>query len=190
MGGLVSIATGAFLVPNPLAALQQRMLDTIATLMEARSYLGLSEWQRQFEQAIIEHHAAACFAGQGANTLSARADAELGQLLQTQLDYLAGFAETIDTLTPAQAAARAALYVGPLRATYARGSTVLWDLPFYPGEGTPCLVNCHCSWRIEVDDLEELNARAYWVLGGSEHCVGCTGRARRNPYVFRAGVLQ
>ena len=166
------------------------MLDTIASLMDARDYLGPAEWQRQFERAIIEHHAAAYFAGQGTNTLTAKGDAELGLLLQTQLDYLAGFAEAVDALTPAQAAARAALYAGPLRATYARGSTVLWDLPFYPGEGTPCMVNCHCAWEIVVDDLEELNARAFWRLGASEHCDGCKGRARANPYVFRAGVLQ
>ena len=177
-------------MPNPLATLQQRMLDTLANLMAARDYLGPAEWQRQFEQAIIEHHAAAYFAGQGTNALTPAGDAELGRLLQTQLDYLAGFAADVDTLTPAQAAARAALYAGPLRATYARGSTTLWDLPFYPGEGTPCMGNCHCTWRVVVDDLEELNARAFWQLGDAEHCDGCKSRARGNPYVFRAGVLQ
>lgn len=177
-------------MPNALATLQQRMLDTLATLMDARDYLGPAEWQRQFERTIIEHHAAAYFAGQGTNTLTPAGDAELGRLLQTQLDYLAGFAEAVDTLTPAQAAARAALYAGPLRATYARGSTTLWDLPFYPGEGTPCRGNCHCSWRVVVDDLEELNARAFWQLGDAEHCDGCKSRARGNPYIFRAGVLQ
>lgn len=41
-----------------------------------------------------------------------------------------------------------------------------------------------------VEDEEELNARAYWQLGGGEHCSGCQARARRNPYVFRGGVLQ
>ena len=177
-------------MPNPLATLQQRMLDTLAALMDARDYLGPAEWQRQFEQAIIEHHAAAYFAGQGTNALTPAGDAELGELMQAQLDYLAGFAADIDALSEAQARARAALYAGPLRATYARGSTTLWDLPFYPGEGTPCMVNCHCSWRVVVEDEEELNARAYWQLGGSEHCPGCQSRARRNPYVFRAGVLQ
>jgi hypothetical protein len=177
-------------MPDALATLQQRMLGTIADLMAARDYLGPDEWQRQFEQAIIEHHAAAYFAGQGTNALTPAGDAELGRLLQTQLDYLAGFAEAVDALTPAQAAARAALSAGPLRATYARGSTTLWDLPFYPGEGTPCMGNCHCTWRVVVEDEEELNARAWWVLGSGEHCAGCRGRAAANPYTFRAGVLQ
>ena len=177
-------------MPNALASLQQRMLAEIATLMDARDYLGPAEWQRQFEHAIIEHHAAAYFAGQGTSTLSARGDAELGRLLQNQLDYLAGFAADLDRLTPAQAAARAALYAGPLRATHSRGSLALWDLPYHPGEGTPCRANCHCRWRMVVDDLEELNGRAYWTLGDAEHCQGCRDRAARNPYVFRAGVLQ
>ncbi len=70
MGGLVSIATGAFLVPNPLATLQQRMLDTLAALMDARDYLGPAEWQRQFEQAIIEHHVAGAKRGRVATRMS------------------------------------------------------------------------------------------------------------------------
>ena len=165
------------------------MLDTIASLMDARDYLGAAEWQRQFERAIIEHHAAAYFAGQGTNTLTAKGDAELGLLLQTQLDYLAGFAEAVDALTPAQAAARAALYAGPLRATYSRGQLALWDLPYHPGEGTPCRGNCQCRWDIVVEDLEELNAHATWVLGAAEHCDGCAARAARR-YVIRGGVVQ
>lgn len=177
-------------MPSPLATLQQRMLGEIATLMAARDYLGPAAWQAQFERLIIEYHAAAYFAGQGTNTLSARGDAELGRLLQTQIDYLAGFVADADALSDAQAAARGALYAGPLRATYSRGATTLWDLPYYPGEGTPCRGNCHCAWRIDVEDLEELNASAYWMLGTSEHCEGCKARAARNPYVFRAGVLQ
>ncbi len=176
-------------MPDTLATLQTRMLDTIAGLMEARDYLGSTEWQGQFERAIIEFHAAAYFAGQGTNVLTAHGDAELGRLLQTQLDYLAGFAADIERLTPAQAAARAALYAGPLRATHSRGQLALWDLPYHPGEGTPCRGNCHCRWRMAVEDLEELNARAYWELGAAEHCDECKARARRR-YIFRGGVLQ
>jgi len=177
-------------MPDALATLQGRMLDTIASLMDARDYLGPAEWRNQFERALIEYHAAAYFAGQGTNVLTARGDAELGRLLATQLDYLAGFAADVEKLTPAQAAARAALYAGPLRATHSRGQLALWDLPYHPGEGTPCRGNCHCRWRMVVDDLEELNGRAYWTLGTAEHCEGCKARAARNPYVFRAGVLQ
>ena len=177
-------------MPDPIAALQAGMLEQIAALMDARDYLGPAEWQRQFEALIVEQHAAAYFAGQGTNTLTARGDRELGALMQSQFDYLAGFAADVDQLSDAQARARAALYAGPLRATYSRGQLALWDLPYHPGEGTPCRGNCHCRWRIIVEDLEELNAHATWVLGTAEHCEGCRSRAARSPYVFRAGVLQ
>ena len=176
-------------MPDPIAALQAGMLEQIAALMDARDYLGPAEWQRQFEALIVEQHAAAYFAGQGTNTLTARGDRELGALMQSQFDYLAGFAADVDQLSDAQARARAALYAGPLRATYSHGQLALWDLPYHPGEGTPCRGNCHCRWRIVVEDLEELNARAYWELGATEHCDECKARARRR-YIFRGGVLQ
>ena len=176
-------------MPDPIAALQAGMRDQIAALMVARDYLGPAECHRQFEALIVEQHAAAYFAGQGTNSLTARGDAELGALMQAQFDYLAGFAADVDQLSDAQARARAALYAGPLRATYSHGQLALWDLPYHPGEGTPCRGNCHCRWRIVVEDLEELNARAYWELGATEHCDECKARARRR-YIFRGGVLQ
>jgi hypothetical protein len=173
-----------------LRNIQSRMLDTLRDLMDARKRLGAVEWQRQFERAIIEFHAAAYFAGQGSNDLSGRGDARLGVLMQQQLDFFAGFAQDVGRLSPAQAQARAALYAGPLGATYSSGKFALWDLPFQPGQGTPCRGNCRCEWRLEVNDLEELNARAYWQLGQAEHCEGCKARAARNPYVFIEGVLR
>lgn len=176
-------------MPDPIATLQAGMLEQVAALMQARDYLGTAEWQRQFEALIIEQHAAAYFAGQGTTVLTARGDAELGTLMQAQLDYLAGFAAELDSLSDAQAHARAALYAGPLRATYSRGEFALWQLPYHPGEGTPCMGNCHCHWEIRVEDLEELNARAFWILGPSEHCDECAARARRR-YTIRGGVLQ
>jgi hypothetical protein len=173
-----------------LISLQTRMLDTIRALMAARSSLGAAAWQQRFRQTLIEFHAAAYFAGQGSDVLSKRGDAVLGQLMQQQLDFFAGFAQDVGRLSPAQAQARAALYAGPLGATYSSGKFALWDLPYQPGQGTPCRGNCRCEWRLEVEDLEELNARAYWQLGQAEHCAECKARAARNPYVFVEGVLQ
>ena len=165
------------------------MLADVAALMGAREFFGPAKWEAEFRRIIVERTAAAYFAGNGGANLTPFMDRELGALMQRQLDYFEGFAKVVGTLSPAEAAARAALYVGPLKAAYSRGQATLWDLPFHPTEGTPCRGNCKCSWRIDVLDLEELNANAYWELGQAEHCDECRARAARSPYRIREGVL-
>lgn len=171
-----------------LRTLTSSFLNDIAVLMLGLDHLGVGEWQRQFERLIIQHHAAAYFSGQGANGLTAAGDRILGQALQTQFDFLAGFAGKVEQQSPAQAAARAALYAGALKSTYAKGQYgEALDLPFYPGEGTVCRGNCKCAWRITQDDNR---ARAVWVLDSGESCPDCLARAEDNPYLFIDGVLQ
>jgi hypothetical protein len=165
------------------------MLDDIATLMLGLPHLGADEWQRQFERLIIQHHAAAYFSGQGANGLTPTGDRILGAALQTQLDFLAGFAASVEDMSEAQAAARAALYAGALKSTYAKGQFgEQLDLPFYPGDGsTVCLGNCRCEWDVTIDGS---TARAIWRLHAKESCPDCLARAADNPYIFEDGVLQ
>lgn len=175
-------------MPSVIQNLMTAFLDDIATLMLGLDHLGAAEWQRQFERLIIQHHAAAYFSGQGANGLTPAGDRILGAALQTQLDFLAGFAGKVEDLTEAQAAARAALYAGALKSTFVKGQYgEALELPFYPGEGTICSGNCRCQWQITLDDNR---ARAIWELHAKESCADCLARAEDNPYLFIDGVLQ
>lgn len=163
-------------MPPALANLIRLMLGEIDTLVSGLEFLGVAEWQRQFERIIIEYHAAAYMAGKGIDDIDARGDALLGVTMQAQIDYLAGFADRLDSLSEAQIAARAALYAGSLKTSYSQGQHPL-DLPFYPADGgTVCGNNCQCEWVVTGD-------RAIWRLRSGESCSDCEARAAGNPYV-------
>ena len=140
-------------------------------------------WLRAMQAALVKAHTAAFMAGQaerlGVNvsTLKGLSRAErddIKQQVAAQLDYLRGFAGALDGLSEAQIAARAALYAGAVRSTYSRARYP--KLPFYPGEGTECKGQCKCSWQDNGDGSYT------WVLGASEHCATCQGRAGGSPY--------
>lgn len=177
------------MMDRPLQRITTGMLTDLAFLMDVRDRFTAQQLQRELGRIIVERTAAAYFAGNGGADLTPFMDRELGALMQRQLDFAAGFVAEIDGLSEAQARARAALYAGPLKAAYSRGRATLWNLPFHPTEGTPCRGNCKCSWRIDVLDLEELNANAYWERSASESCKECIAREARNPYRIREGVL-
>lgn len=178
---------------EPLRRLLASFLADAATLMDgyAAGHLSSAQWERQMGRLIVEHHLAAYFTGRNTDDLSPQADRELGRRIQAQLDYLAGFASSLDELSEAQAKARAMLYGGALKATYSRAQHWDWPLPYHPGDGsTPCLGNCTCRWELDVFDPEELDADARWVLGAAErHCGECPDRSQRIIRI-RGGALQ
>lgn len=168
--------------------LTREMLADIDVLMLGRDHLGTDAWRREFEKLIIEHHAAAYFSGQGANGLTPTGDRVLGQALEKQIDYLAGFAEQVEDLSEAQARARAALYAGSLRATYTKGQTEGWDIPVAPGDGSSeCLGNCQCTLRLDVLSEEQGDANVHWDTHAKEDCPTCTRRGAGSPYRIRGG---
>lgn len=174
---------------EPLRRLISSTYADIAALMAVRDRFTSQQWQREMRTILVRSHLAAYFAGNGGRDLSAYADRALGAAIQQQLDYLAGFAAVLDDLSDAQATARALQYTGALKASYSQGKYEVWELPFQPSEGSECGNNCRCIWRLDVIDLEELNADAYWVLSGSESCPTCDARANDSPYRIRGGVL-
>lgn len=145
---------------------------------------SINAWRRAMEQAIARSQTASYIAAT-AERLGVRPAAvkglskaerrELQQRIDQQLKYLDGFVADLRAgrLTPAQAAARAALYAGPTRGTYY--ATRYPGLPFYPTEGSECKANCRCSWRQDGDNY-------LWQLGAAEHCPTCQSRAAGNPY--------
>lgn len=171
-----------------LQSLTAAFLDDIAVLMLGRDHLGTDVWRREFEKLIVEHHAAAYFSGQGANGLTPTGDRVLGVALQTQFDFLAGFADKVEDLSEAQAAARAALYAGALKATFTKGQTEGWDIRVVPGDGSSeCKGNCDCTLRLDVISEDQGDADVHWDTQGSEDCPTCTRRGAGSPYQIRGG---
>lgn len=130
-------------------------------------------------------------AGQQAGAVADRiAERELAQ----QLGYLQAWAEelqragTASGVSEAAVRARARLYAGAIKATWSEARYAGIPLPYHPGQGSECMVNCLCNWRVEQLE-EEGNYDAYWIMAAAEHCSTCPARQARNPYQIRKGVL-
>lgn len=155
--------------------------------------MTVAAWERRMQRTIRELHANEFAFGRGGRQQVTDAEwARLAGVATEQERYLAEFAAAIarGELTPAQVAARAAMYGDAARSSYERGRAATYDglsLPGYPGDGeTPCLTNCLCSWAIDDDEAEW---RATWELDGGEHCAGCVARSELwNPYVQARAV--
>lgn len=179
--------------PLKLAAL---MVQAIAVVPN----VGSVTWQREIERVIARGHMAAWLAGTAErlgipvdspllsrSRLSRAERRELQQTVDAQLRYFRGFQADMQGMTEAQIAARAGLYAGATRTTYSTQRWGDWQLPFQPGEGSECMVNCRCHW--EVEDTGDGTGAAMWHLGAAErHCVTCPSRASGSPYSVKRRV--
>lgn len=150
------------------------------------------QWHNEMARLLLIGHTAAYQEGRGVDTVSTGARRIISQIVGEQVEYLNGFLDKVeaDGWNDARDRQRAALYAGSLKHAFSRGATFGLEMPFYPTVGSECMVNCKCSWQIDWEDQEELNATAYWRMGRAEHCPTCTTRAMDSPYIFRGGVLQ
>ena len=182
-----------------LRKLLERILSDISASADA--YLGqritAAQWAARMRATIGDGHAAAYLLGADTRTMTPQARAFLARVVADQVQYLHGFTQDLrsEKLSPALMKARAALYAGPLKATYSRAKWWAWPLPFHPADGeTPCLVNCTCHW--EGRDLDEAagNGDFFWTLGTHPHAENCPGCIERRqdgkPYQVRGGELQ
>ncbi len=159
-----------------------------------RAYLAggtPAAFERAMQQALTRTHTAAYLRGVAERSAAGRVREWLGRLvgdralskddrtalrtaLAEQFKYLGGFVEQLGGMSEAQVAARAALYLGAVRATYYGARFP--GLTSYPGDGsTACRTNCRCR-------LESRENGIWWVLGTSEHCDDCRERANASPY--------
>jgi hypothetical protein len=170
-----------------VAALLADIRDSSDELRRGR--ITADQWQADVARALVEHHAAAWMAGQGADTLSPKARVQLGRVVGEQVDYLNRFADQIAAEGWREAfGARAAMYAGAVKESYWRGFGGGLPLPGYPTVGTRCLSNCGCTWELDVLDAEEDNVDAYWRRGKSDSCSTCIERERNwSPFRIRGG---
>ena len=161
-------------------------LNLHALALDAIHQLDFSKpgWSRAMEGIIARAHTAAAIAAIADRAgvkpseglfrgLSRIERAEIKAIVKAQLAYLKGFVAAAPNLSEAQIAARAALYAGAVRGTFWKQRYT--GLPFYPTEGSECMVNCKCSWRQQGADY-------YWTLHAAEHCPTCINRQSGNPY--------
>lgn len=169
-------------MPLDVTSLQDLATEAVGAVTERLTAGAITpaQWLREMERIVTRAHTAAYVAATAERLgvplaavkgLSRVERRELEALVAAQRPYLAGFLRDIRAggLSDAEIRARAALYAGPVRATYSKTRWV--GLPAHPGDGsTECLAWCKCSWV-------ERSGEMYWELGAAEHCPTCERRA-------------
>ena len=178
------------------ARVAARIAEGITTLGQGVSggQLTADAWQAEMARLLMAGGLASYAEGGGVrpDQLAPRTRAAIARYLSGQVDYLNKFADEIEAQgwQPAYEA-RAQMYGRALRALYEQGATFGLPLPAMPGEGSECLTNCKCRWRVDWIDRENLDADAYWVMGQAEHCPTCQTRAAEwAPLRIRGGKLR
>jgi hypothetical protein len=169
-------------------------IDQLTGLLEAGD-ITAAEWQADFERLLARYHTASLMAGQLSPELDQRSAEYLARLVGEQFEYLANFRLEIVGAEEWQAGfgSRAESYAAAIQVPYWTGDVQFLPLPAMPGEGTQCLNNCRCSWRVTELDQDNGDYDCYWELGEVEthHCQICLERADGwNPIKVRNGELQ
>lgn len=138
-----------------------------------------SAWADEMNDLLAEYYTAARMAGAGSEDLSDEALDELAHRIGVQADFLKDFEIEIQDADEFMAGwnARAEMYAEGIKTAYWDGATEMLPLPAMPGEGTQCLDNCNCAWRIEAIDAEAGDYDCFWEWEeDSAHCQTCTQR--------------
>ena len=172
--------------PPALRRLIRRMngdIDRLSQQLESGD-ITVSAWFDAMMQLLEDFYPAAWMAGQNDTDLSPLAQADIQRQLDVQRDFLENFASEIRATgwIPTYPS-RARMYGTSLTAPYSNGDIVrqvgrVLPLPAMPTEGTQCLSNCKCRWRIEQLSGDG-NFDCYWEINSAEQCQTCIERRRQ-----------
>jgi hypothetical protein len=153
-------------------------------------------WRDGMRRLLTRYHTAGLMVGMGVTELPEEALALLVQTLEVgQFPYLDNFYTVVVAASEYNPAwmARAMLYALSPKTSYWEGEVYrqagrFLPLPAQPAQGTTCLTNCGCAWRIVT--LAEGDYDAYWERGKDDSCQVCLEREETwNPLRIRDGVL-
>ena len=185
-------------LPAPLGSLTEMFTEEIRALtdrLQAGS-ISTTEWEMEFEYALVRYQLSGAMAGAGTDTLSDELITRVGEFVTEQFGFLGDFTvEIAKSQDEWQAGwnARAESYAGSIKQPYWTGETKMLALPAMPGDGTSqCLGNCKCAWDVTVLDEDAGDYDCTWVYGETEdHCQTCQVRAREwKPLRIRGGRVQ
>lgn len=168
-------------VPAALTKLYNLLAQKVGDITDdlAGGDLTAAQWEDDMANLLAEYYAAARMAGAGSAELSEEALDELAHRVGVQADFLKNFTVEIQDSAEFMAGwnARAEEYAAGIKTAYWDGVTDVLPLPAMPAEGTQCLNNCNCAWRIEPLDEEAGDYDCYWELeSGSQSCQTCLER--------------
>lgn len=151
------------------------------------------QWHTQMQELLSIYSQSARMLGADISELLPSEQDEISTFLSEQFKYLDGFKSVIASAGGEYSPAwlpRAQMYGAATVTQYWEGKTGDLPLPAQPGQGTQCLGNCKCSWRIVWTDRKAGDADCYWELGKAEHCQTCEVRHEMwYPITIRGGDL-
>ncbi len=185
-------------LPQELQTIIQRGItrsDTLSNQLSNGS-MSLDEWVQEMGRLIASTHQTAIMAGTD-TSMSNEMLALATQAVTVQLSFLDNFRQDIETNGFLNRySTRAQQYVSSSKQSYWNGSVIeqagqVLPLPAMPAEGTQCLSNCKCGWRIVVVNRGNNDFDAFWERHVEDSCQTCLEReAQWSPVRIRGGVLQ
>jgi hypothetical protein len=191
-------------LPADLIPLFDGFQADIVKLFDAFQYgnITLDQWHTAMRLSLSRHIAAAYMLGSGKGTLAETEFKRAADQLRKQLDFLAGFKDTINIEVANATAAgytpktwfdyegapwkawknRAEMYTGAIVEPYWAGTIGSLPLPAIPGDlSSSCGQNDRCSWRIvpvQGADMAKPEGAdgdydCYWVLDPSPKVEHC-----------------
>jgi len=181
-----------------LRRVQRRLIaeiDALSAQIEAGE-ITPEQWAEDMQEIIGRGMNAALMAGKGSRTLTNTEQATAARLTAVQYEYLNNFLnEILEGGWLPSYTARAQMYGSSTTAAFSMGDVVrqagqVLPLPSMPTEGTQCLSNCGCEWRIENINEQKGDFNAYWELGKTDNCQTCVQRrADWYPVLIRGNKL-
>lgn len=187
--------TGRFLSPSVRVDLRDDYIErrrsgveSLTTGLEHGAYTP-DEWRQAMRTEVKKIYTVQYAFGRGGVKQMDRADRRaVGRLVRSQDTYLKRFAEAIeaDTLSPAQIANRAQMYLESATQAHEAGLVAAYaglELSQKPGDGqTECKARCKCYLEISEDDAAW---RVRWHRTARESCADCLRLgATWNPLVI------
>lgn len=198
---------------QPVIKAFRNLVNRYMTMLRDK-VITLARWKQLMREAIAEHHAAAFMAGLQSTEITPPMQRMIEDAVAFQLPFLDNFARVLAALplttittpdgrtientiliTP-QLEQRARMYAYAPVTTAEEGNVIKQvghslPLPAMPAQGTQCLTNCGCTWRIVTLNAVNEDYNAYWELDPRKvHCQTCTQRRSDwYPVKIRGGVL-
>ncbi len=178
-------STGQFVSSQTVTNLRNDFLDTRAQTVAdlasqvANGDITLAAWETAMRDEIkltlgVEY----VFGRGGLDQMTPEDFDTLGNFVAGQFGYLNDFAGDIEdgTLSEAEIADRAGMYLGAGVGAYERGAAAASDidLPIYPGDDCLGMTNCRCSWTFDM--AEDGSIEAYWIAE-ADACEVCADHA-------------
>lgn len=176
-----------FLIEH-LSELMSMLTDRLS-----RDMSQVDAWKSATERLLVRYHLAAFMAGNGGAVITDAQIKALQPVVQTQLQFLGGFAADMQSAGEFDAywRLRAGSYAAAIKVPYWQGKTKMLPLPAMPAQGTQCMNNCKCLWRVDTLDERDGDYDAYWERHADDSCQTCIQREQEwSPVRIRGGVLQ